>query len=262
MSDATNPAGDPADNPWEDPNFSPEEASDLRVSPGDVLFMSARSVANPGFEGLGPNDLDFDAMQSFTDYFGTEPGYLAAPGLPSADSVLVLSVEEDDTVIGVRLGVMSTDPVANHLPALAKQLSKPKVFFIGGHNQPVVLGVGFIANPMDAERAEQNADNPAPLFGKNHQFLHIQTGDASATVEEQVQATGSELAGLRLFHSFVTAPLEHIQGWHQAGLIQADQATFEDVFATKPTETWRQIMARRPFPENLFSTWAQNPERN
>lgn len=240
------------------------QASDLHVSPGDILFMSARSVANPGFDGLGFEDdvLDLDAMHTFTDCFGTEPGQLAAPGFPTADSLLVLSVEDNDTVIAVRLGVMSTDPVANHLPELAKALSKPKVFFIGGHNQPVVLGVGYLASSMDAERAAHDEETSAPLFGKNHQFLHIHTGDPENSVEQQVAATGSELAGLRLFHSYVTAPVEQITQWVKAGFVEAEQATYEDVFAERPSETWRQIMARRPFPENLFSTWAQHPERN
>ena len=119
-----------------------EQGPDLQLSPGDIIFMSAHSVANPGFVApASDSSFEDDAMQTFEDCFGTEPGELAAPGFPTADSILVLSVEQDLTFIGVRLGVMSTDPVANHLPELADKLTKPKVFFIGGENQPVVLGV-------------------------------------------------------------------------------------------------------------------------
>lgn len=231
------------------------------VAMGDVIFMTARSVANPGFSGLplGQQLVDADASAAFVDCFGAEPGELAAPGIPTADAILVLAVEPEGTIIGVRLGVMSTDAVANHLPEMAPKLSKPKVFFIGGQNEPVVLGVGFLKDPMDAERAAQNE---AGLFGKNHQFLIVQTGSTAPSVDEQIAATGSELQGLRLFHSFVTAEVDHVCAWADAGYLDIQQATYEDVFSDKPGETWRRIMARRAFPENLFATWAQNPERN
>lgn len=252
---------------------------------GDVLFMTARSVANPGFAGgvryqgetgtdsflgeafdgedgpggFGGTSISEDAAESFGEVFGAEPGYLAAPGIPTADSILVLTVEPEGTILGVRLGVMSTNAVANHLPEMAPKLTKPKVFFIGGENQPVVLGVGFIEDPMDAERAAQQG---AALFGKNHQFLYVQTGESAPSIDEQVAAAGGVLKGLRLFHSYISAPIAHIEEWIEAGLIDREPATFEDVFTDKPGETWRQIMARRPFPQNLFATWAQHPERN
>ena len=240
-----------------------EQGPDLQLSPGDIIFMSAHSVANPGFVApASDSSFEDDAMQTFEDCFGTEPGELAAPGFPTADSILVLSVEQDLTFIGVRLGVMSTDPVANHLPELADKLTKPKVFFIGGENQPVVLGVGYLSNPIEADEAKQKINNGVPLFGKGHQFLHIRTGDPLQSVEQQIAAAGNERAGMRLFHSFVTGPVAHVKQWKQAGFVEVEQAEFADVFTEKPVETWRQIMARRPFPENLFSTWAQNPERN
>ena len=260
---------------------------DARRSPqiGDVLFMTARSVANPGFAGgvrydgetgsesflgeafdgedvpggFGGTSISEEAAESYGEVFGAEPGYLAAPGIPTADSILVLMVEPEGTILGVRLGVMSTNPVANHLPELAPKLTKPQVFFIGGENQPVVLGVGFIEDPMDAERAAQQG---AALFGKNRQFLYVQTGDSAPSIDEQVAAAGGKLKGLRLFHSYVSAPVAHVEEWMDAGLVDREAATFEDVFTEKPGETWRRIMARRPFPENLFATWAQHPERN
>lgn len=253
---------------------------------GDVLFMTARSVANPGFAGgvryqgetgsesylgeafegedgpggFGGTSISEEAAEAFGEVFGAEPGFLAAPGIPTADAIFVLTVEPEDTIIGVRLGVMSTNAVANHMPEMAQKLTKPKVFFIGGENQPVVLGVGFVDDPMDAERAARDGD--IALFGKNHQFLYVQTGESAPSLEEQVAETGGKLKGLRLFHSYVTASVEHIEEWIDAGLVDREPATFDDVFTDKPGETWRRIMARRPFPQNLFATWAQNPERN
>ncbi|MBC2682501.1 hypothetical protein [Corynebacterium anserum] len=262
------------------------EESARPIHAGDVLFMTARSVANPGFAGgvryhgetgtssylgeafdgedgqggFGGISISEEAAEAFSEVFGSEPGILAEPGIPTAEAIFVLTVEAEGTIIGVRLGVMSTNAVANHLPDMAQKLTKPKVFFIGGEKHPIVLGVGYVKDPMDAERAAQEGDSA--LFGKNHQFLYVHTGESAPSLEEQIARTGGTLKGLRLFHSYVTAEVSHIEEWKRAGLVDHEQATFEDVFTERPGETWRRIMARRPFPENLFVTWAQHPERN
>lgn len=277
---------------------------DFHLQPGDVLFMSAESVANPGFPSaarigddveaptvtkhiadarqtsvLERAELSAEAAESFVDCFGTEPGHLAVPGIPTAECLFVLSVESpsdqspdaaerpetEGTVIAVRLGVMSTDAVANHLPDLANALTKPKVFFIGGDNEPVVLGVAHVEDPrggdipLDPHAAAQRG---VMLFGKNAQFLYIHTNAGSPSLDEQIKASGGELRGARLFHSYVATSLADVEEWIRAGYVHTEPAEPEDVMTSKPGETWRTIMARRPFPQNLFSTWALHPERN
>lgn len=255
----------------------------FNVQPGDVIFQAPAAVVDPdGY--LDTADIDPVHLEAFVDAFGTSPGVLAVPGLPGADALLVLEVQENleagdspeasgATIVAVRLGLMSSEAVANHLPALADKLTKPKVFFIGGDNEPVVLAVGL----LDTDRLELDATNlptpsspeaPAPTrFGARGQFMLINTAEEAPSVDEQVaQVVGhvdpSMLCGLRLFHSYVLLRATDVRGWLDSGIADLQAATAEDVFTDRPAETWRQIMKNSPFPKNLFATWASHPERN
>ncbi len=259
------------------------------VQPGDVIFQSPAAVVDPaGF--VESADVTVDDLQKFMSVFGNAPGVLAEPGLPGADALLVLEVQDGAgvdgadgtdgtepsrdsaesstdgaTIIAVQLGLMSSEAAANHMPALADRLTKPKVFFIGGNQEPVVLAVGL----LDSDRLELDATpTPAPTrFGKRGQFLLISTAESAPSVDEQVaEVVGhvdpSMLRGLRLFHSYVRLEVEDLRTWVETGLVGVQAATAEDVFTDRPAETWRQLMKKRPFPDNLFVTWASHPERN
>lgn len=259
------------------------------VQPGDVIFQSPAAVVDPaGF--VDSADVTVDDLQKFMSVFGNAPGVLAEPGLPGADALLVLEVQDGAgvdgadgtdgtepsrdsaesstdgaTIIAVQLGLMSSEAAANHMPALADRLTKPKVFFIGGNQEPVVLAVGL----LDSDRLELDATpTPAPTrFGKRGQFLLISTAESAPSVDEQVaEVVGhvdpSMLRGLRLFHSYVRLEVEDLRTWVETGLVGVQAATAEDVFTDRPAETWRQLMKKRPFPDNLFVTWASHPERN
>lgn len=259
------------------------------VQPGDVIFQSPAAVVDPaGF--VDSADVTVDDLQKFMSVFGNAPGVLAEPGLPGADAMLVLEVQDGAgvdgtdgtdgtepgrdsaessadgaTIIAVQLGLMSSEAAANHMPALADRLTKPKVFFIGGNQEPVVLAVGL----LDSDRLELDATpTPAPTrFGKRGQFLLISTAESAPSVDEQVaEVVGhvdpSMLRGLRLFHSYVRLEVEDLRTWVETGLVGVQAATAEDVFTDRPAETWRQLMKKRPFPDNLFVTWASHPERN
>lgn len=259
------------------------------VQPGDVIFQSPAAVVDPaGF--VDSADVTVDDLQKFMSVFGNAPGVLAEPGLPGADALLVLEVQDGAgvdgtdgtdgtepgrdsaessadgaTIIAVQLGLMSSEAAANHMPALADRLTKPKVFFIGGNQEPVVLAVGL----LDSDRLELDATStPAPTrFGKRGQFLLISTAESAPSVDEQVaEVVGhvdpSMLRGLRLFHSYVRLEVEDLRTWVETGLVGVQAATAEDVFTDRPAETWRQLMKKRPFPDNLFVTWASHPERN
>ena len=259
------------------------------VQPGDVIFQSPAAVVDPaGF--VDSADVTVDDLQKFMSVFGNAPGALAEPGLPGADALLVLEVQDGAgvdgadgtdgvesgrdsaessadgaTIIAVQLGLMSSEAAANHMPALADRLTKPKVFFIGGNQEPVVLAVGL----LDSDRLELDATStPAPTrFGKRGQFLLISTAESAPSVDEQVaEVVGhvdpSMLRGLRLFHSYVRLEVEDLRTWVETGLVGVQAATAEDVFTDRPAETWRQLTKKRPFPDNLFVTWASHPERN
>jgi len=252
------------------------------VQPGDVIFQAPAVVVDP--DGYLDNaDIEPAHLEAFVDAFGTSPGVLAVPGLPGADALLVLEVQENPeadgqgsgaaqasgaTIVAVRLGLMSSEAVANHLPSLADKLTKPKVFFIGGDNEPVVLAVGL----LDADRLELDAASPdtassAARFGARGQFMLINTAEGAPSVDEQVaQVVGhvdpSMLRGLRLFHSYVLLSATDVRGWLDSGIAGLQAATAEDVFTDRPAETWRHIMKNSPFPKNLFATWASHPERN
>lgn len=261
----------------------------INVHPGDVIFQAPAVVVDPdGY--LDTTDVDPAHLEAFVDAFGTSPGVLAVPGLPGADALLVLEVQDNPeadgqglgaaqadgaTIVAVRLGLMSSEAVANHLPSLADKLTKPKVFFIGGDNEPVVLAVGL----LDADRLELDAAGasaasgspealaPATRFGARGQFMLISTAEEAPSVDEQVaqvvgHADPSMLRGLRLFHSYVLLNAADVRGWLDSGIAGLQAATAEDVFTDRPAETWRHIMKNSPFPKNLFATWASHPERN
>ena len=257
----------------------------FNVQPGDVIFQAPAVVVDPdGY--LDTAAIEPAHLEAFVDAFGTSPGVLAVPGLPGADALLVLEVQENPeadgqgsgaaqaggaTIVAVRLGLMSSEAVANHLPSLAEKLTKPKVFFIGGDNEPVVLAVGL----LDADRLELDAASgspeanatPAARFGARGQFMLVSTAEEAPSVDEQVaQVVGhvdpSMLRGLRLFHSYVILSAADVRGWLDSGIAGLQAATAEDVFTDRPAETWRHIMKNSPFPTNLFATWASHPERN
>ncbi|MGJ4138556.1 hypothetical protein [Corynebacterium evansiae] len=261
----------------------------FNVQPGDVIFQAPAVVVDPdGY--LDTADVDPAHLEAFVDAFGTSPGVLAVPGLPGADALLVLEVQEHPeadgqgpsaaqaggaTIVAVRLGLMSSEAVANHLPSLAEKLTKPKVFFIGGDNEPVVLAVGLLdADRLELDAADASAASgspealaPATRFGARGQFMLISTAEEAPSVDEQVaQVVGhvdpSMLRGLRLFHSYVLLNAADVRGWLDSGIAGLQAATAEDVFTDRPAETWRQIMKNSPFPKNLFATWASHPERN
>lgn len=261
----------------------------FNVQPGDVIFQApAVVVDSDGY--LDTADVDPAHLEAFVDAFGTSPGVLAVPGLPGADALLVLEVQDNPeadgqgpgaaqadgaTIVAVRLGLMSSEAVANHLPSLADKLTKPKVFFIGGDNEPVVLAVGLLdADRLELDAAAASAASgspealaPATRFGARGQFMLISTAEEAPSVDEQVaQVVGhvdpSMLRGLRLFHSYVLLNAADVRGWLDSGIAGLQAATAEDVFTDRPAETWRQIMKNSPFPKNLFATWASHPERN
>lgn len=267
----------------------------FNVQPGDVIFQAPAVVVDPdGY--LDTAAIEPAHLEAFVDAFGTSPGVLAVPGLPGADALLVLEVQENPeadgaTIVAVRLGLMSSEAVANHLPSLAEKLTKPKVFFIGGDNEPVVLAVGLLdadrleldaagasAASSNGEAASGSPEAPAPgspeanaapaaRFGARGQFMLISTAEEAPSVDEQVaQVVGhvdpSMLRGLRLFHSYVLLDAADVRGWLDSGIAGLKAATAEDVFTDRPAETWRQIMKNSPFPKNLFATWASHPERN
>lgn len=261
----------------------------FNVQPGDVIFQAPAVVVDPdGY--LDTADVDPAHLEAFVDAFGTSPGVLAVPGLPGADALLVLEVQDNReadgqgpgaaqadsaTIVAVRLGLMSSEAVANHLPSLADKLTKPKVFFIGGDNEPVVLAVGLLdADRLELDAADASAASgspealaPATRFGARGQFMLISTAEDAPSVDEQVaQVVGhvdpSMLRGLRLFHSYVLLNAADVRGWLDSGIAGLQAATAEDVFTDRPAETWRHIMKNSPFPKNLFATWASHPERN
>lgn len=301
-------------------NTNTEPASAATVRAGDIIFQSPRVVANSQ-DVAQTQYVPVSAEESFVSAFAAEPGQLNTPGRPHADALFVLQAEPDEDIVAVRLGLMSTEAVANHLPELAEKLTKPKVFFIGGNREPVVLAVGLLnsdelttatgsaedsaetetgstgatstpaspsgkssgGEPSNEEPSRKGQIHPS-RFGAHGRFIHIHTGEDAPSVEEQVAAAtsrgssgsdssaelnaaahagdGAELAGLRLFHSYVTIPHAQVKQWVECGLVGVEPGKPEDIFTAKPAETWRQLMKRRPFPENLFVTWASHPERN
>lgn len=229
------------------------KAPEVELRPGDVLFHTPEAVARG-------EDSPLDGGQ--------------------ADALLVLEVAGGDSevqgpegaydIVAVRLGQMSGEAVANHLPQLAERLTKPKVFFIGGEREPVVVAIGLLdADGLGVAPQKAETLRKPVRFGSRGQFIHLHTGDDAPPIDEQVaDAIGldhvdpSALLGLRLFHSYVTLSRSDVAAWVDEGRVDVMAAEPADVFAQRPGETWRQLMKRLPFPANLFVTWAEHQERN
>ncbi|WP_273352884.1 YqgE/AlgH family protein [Corynebacterium resistens] len=226
----------------------PQRAAD--ICPGDVIYVSPQVV--------------FDDLERVL----------------AGEVLLVLSADEDN-VAGVYLDQMTTEAVANQLPSLAQKLTKPKVFFLGGSDVPgAVVAVGQLSEdvelPVDAvglQRAtgQQLSEGAAEPVGETWEPVMICDGralliDAESRLAQVVIAEDGQLGvpvqNLRLFVGFTEIERSELDDWLAKGFVKFQRAAAEDVFGTKPGETWRQLMKRRPFPENLFSTWAEHPERN
>ena len=199
-----------------------QRAADVR--PGDVLYASPQAV--------------FDDAQP----------------VMAGDMLLVMTADEEN-IAGVYLDQMSTQAVANQLPALADKLTKPKVFFLGGADVPnAVVALGQVAEDVDLGNAE------AVLAGRA-QIIDVEERLAQIAITEDGQL-GVPVSRLRLFVGFTELSRAEVDEWLSESAVQFQRAAADDVFGTKPGEGWRQLMKRRPFPENLFSTWAEHPERN
>lgn len=174
------------------------------------------------------------------------------------------SPETADVVV-VRLGVMTQEAVANYLPDIAPRLTRPKTFFYGGDHEPLVTAIGWI-DPRSTETDSQ-VNTGEVVFGSHGEFLRVRIDEAAPSIDEQVLSiTGSAdpaaLKGLRLFHSFETLHSKQIRAWQEQGWVFLADAVPTDVFTERPMETWRGVMKRRPFPENLAATWTDAPEWN
>lgn len=196
----------------------------------------------------------------------------------AGEVLLVISADEAN-VAGVYLDQMTTEAVANQLPALAQKLTKPKVFFLGGADVPgAVVAIGQLSADVDVaatgagddaaegtengtEQPSEHAFQPAMICDGRALLIDAEERLAQVVITEN-QELDVPVENLRLFVGFTELARTELDEWLAEGSVQFQRAVAEDVFGSKPGETWRQLMKRRPFPENLFSTWAEHPERN
>ncbi|WJY73855.1 YqgE/AlgH family protein [Corynebacterium auriscanis] len=243
LSDANEPRGS-----------QPQRAVDIR--PGDVIYV--------------PPQVIFDDRKRVL----------------AGEVLLVISADEAN-VAGVYLDQMTTEAVANQLPALAQKLTKPKVFFLGGADVPgAVVAIGQLSADVDVaatgagdnaaegagddaaegtengtEQPSERAFQPAMICDGRALLIDAEERLAQVVITEN-QDLDVPVENLRLFVGFTELARTELDEWLAEGSVQFQRAVAEDVFGSKPGETWRQLMKRRPFPENLFSTWAEHPERN
>lgn len=207
----------------------PQRAADLR--PGDVVYASPQAV--------------FDDAQPVM-----------------AGNMLLVMTADEDNIAGVYLDQMSTQAVANQLPALAEKLTKPKVFFLGGTDVPdAVVALGQVAEEIALGSACADGGSAEAALAGRAQIIDADERLAQIAITEDGQL-GVPVSRLRLFVGFTELSRTEVDEWLSEGAVQFQRAVADDVFGTKPGEGWRQLMKRRPFPENLFSTWAEHPERN
>ena len=202
------------------------------VVPGDLVFLAVTSRL----------DVDRTALEGFA---------------PAGAEVLFVVETDASSVLAVQLGVMSDEAAVTHLPEWADMMTVPKVLFIGGDREPVLIGVGLVregTNPYDPRRlgrpAEVGVEPPA-----GGAFMHVKTGHSPAEYRDSITA-------LRVFHSYVRVSRAELRALGRVGSVAVTPALPDDVFGDRPWETWRRIQRRQPYPALLWSTWAEHPDRN
>lgn len=208
--------------------------SESNLGEGTLLFPSPQLIADPSIaDGWGDELSIFNAFGRLTE----EPAALVEPGQPGGDVLFLLGINpsDEERYMALRLGDMSTEAIANHFPTHAQRAAKPKVIFRGGRTSPMILVLAHVVSDGDV-------------------------GDIAILTPDQLDGKG--IINTRFFQGIEMLDRDYVHSLLEAGLLESESASINDVFTTQPAETWRNIMARRPYPQNLYSTWAANPHRN
>jgi len=161
---------------------------------------------------------------------------IAAPGLedPNFGGAVVYIIDHDDEgAVGVVINQPTETPIALHFEELARFVTTPDVFFVGGPVAPdTVLGVG-------------------------------RTGVRLTIVDLDAVASGELVVdGLRLFAGY--------SGWGSrqldTELLRSDWIVVDgfdgDVFAPKPEDLWREILRRQGGATARLSLYPDSPMLN
>ena len=219
------------------------------IGAGTLLFPSPQLVADPSMADRWGDELSiFNAFGRLHE----DPARLVEPGQPGSDVLFVLGTNpsDEERLMVLRLGDMSTEAVANHFPDHAKAAAKPKVFFRGGRTAGVVLVLAHVIS----------ADAGADGSGDAGDIAVLTPLPDDPDFAQQLE--GGRIISTRFFQGVEMIDLDYTEALLEAGLLERESASITDVFTTRPAETWRNIMTRRPYPQNLFSAWAANPLRN
>ncbi len=161
---------------------------------------------------------------------------IASPGLedPNFGGAVVYVIDHDDNgAVGVVINQPTETPIALHFEELARRVTPPDVFFVGGPVAPdTVLGVG-------------------------------RTGDRLTIVDLDAVTSGDLVVdGLRLFAGY--------SGWGSrqldTELLRDDWIVVEgfdgDVFAPRPEDLWREILRRQGGAVARLSLYPDSPMVN
>lgn len=216
---------------------------------GTLLFPSPQLVQDPSKANGWDDELCiFDAFGRLHE----DPARLVEPGQPGSDVLFLMGINPNDeeSLMAIRLGDMTTEAVANHFPEHAKAAAKPKVFFRGGRTGTVSLVLAHVSS----------ADAGADGSGDAGDIAVLTPMPDDPDFSQQLD--GRRIISTRFFQGVELIDLDYTKRLLEAGLLECESASVTDIFTPRPAETWRNIMKRRPYPQNLFSAWAANPQRN
>jgi putative transcriptional regulator len=171
---------------------------------------------------------------------------LLADGVFNQTVVLILDCDEDGA-LGVILNEVSQTPLDAVLPDWVKAVSEPRLLFHGGPVSPN----GAICLASVTNRGEE-PPGWRPLFDTVG-LLHLDT---------PIEIVSGAYRDLRIFAGYSGWGAGQLQAEIAEGMWHVADATYEDVFGTRPLELWRGVLRRQRSEVALFSTWVEDPESN
>ncbi|KAB1502821.1 hypothetical protein F7230_07400 [Corynebacterium sp. 320] len=223
----------------------------------NLLFPSPHLIFNPDMveDFAAQSSQHAEALSAFKAFgrVHDNPAELVGPGQVGSDVLFTMGLAPGDQsqLWALRLGEMWNIPLAEHFPELAPLAPKPTVVFNGGREEDLAIALAHVRRPDSDPESDGGVDGE--IMG-----LVVHKGDPGF----KDQLDGATIVSIRMFRGFEKLDTEHVQLLLDGGLLETQDATLQDVFTSKPADIWRSLMRRRPFPENLLSTWASFPFRN
>jgi putative transcriptional regulator len=171
---------------------------------------------------------------------------LLADGIFNRSVVLILD-SDGDGALGVILNEISQTPLDAVLPDWVGSVSEPRLLFHGGPVSPNgAICLASVASPQEEPPGWR------PLFDTVG-LLHLDT---------PIEIVAGAYRDLRIFAGYAGWAAGQLQDEVARGMWHLAEASYDDVFGSRPLELWRGVLRRQRSEVAYFSTWLEDPELN